>query len=434
LSKYRAEGGCDFSHMVCPSNFGALTFNNEEFADTAIFRDVNCIGLVLNGSRFNRGLVVEISDPLVSLSLDGSTIAGDLTLNVTVPNEITLTQATVEGRIDITTRGALELRLLGGTFDGRIRIVAPTFRGHWNNAAINGGLVLRTHVDTRGWYVSDTTFRGVLDLSSCHFSADLDLRGATFQWCALDLSRSHISGSLALVGHQNLPDEISLEGVVVERGVQLNAEFRSVAPRLIARHERPRLTGEVAFVNVDLSECLLVGNALQQMTFSRVIWPTRAGRYLLFDETVEKQQRIPLDSLKEAYQILKQKSQEAGDHAHAGDFHFGELEMRRHAWGALGSLFCLEFLYWLLSGYSTRPRRAFVAFGLLTVTAACLYWAVGQSGVSTFSDALRFSLAVSTLQKREAITVGSWIQVIQTVLAAIILALLVLAVRLRVKR
>lgn len=108
--------------------------------------------------------------------------------------------------------------------------------------------------------------------------------------------------------------------------------------------------------------------------------------------------------------------------------------MRRHSWGALGSIFCLEFLYWLLSGYGTRPRRAFMAFGVLTVVAAALYWIFGQSGVSTFGDALRFSLAVSTLQKREAVTVGSWIQVVQTVLAAIILALLVLAVRLRVKR
>ncbi len=75
-----------------------------------------------------------------------------------------------------------------------------------------------------------------------------------------------------------------------------------------------------------------------------------------------------------------------------------------------------------------------MAFGVLTVVAAALYWIFGQSGVSTFGDALRFSLAVSTLQKREAVTVGSWIQVVQTVLAAIILALLVLAVRLRVKR
>ena len=421
--------------MVFPPGFGAVTFNNEELADAAIFRDVNCAGLVLNGSRFNRGLVVEVGDQLLSMDLEGATIAGDLTLKVRAPNGITLTQATVEGRINITTGGSLDLRLLGGSFGGLIRVEAPSLRGLWNNAIIKGGLLVRARVDGGDWTVDGTVFQGVLDMRDCEVPADLTLQGAVFQNCAvLDLRGAHVFGRLGLVGHADLPKEIRLDGVVVRRGAHIAADLRSAAPRLIARGERPRLAGEVALTNVDLSECLLVGNALQEMSFSRVIWATRGGRYLLFDEVVERPQNLPLDSLKEAYQILKQKSQEAGDHAHAGDFHFGELEMRRHAWGALGSLFCLEFLYWLLSGYGTRPHKAFVAFGVLTIAAACLYWTLGQSGVSTFSDALRFSLAVSTLQKREAITVGSWIQVIQTVLAAIILALLVLAVRLRVKR
>lgn len=433
LNEYRQGGGCDFSYMVFPPNFGPLVLDNHDFEDVAIFRDVKCVSLVLTGSRFKRDVIIQAGG-LNAMSLERATIAGALALKAeTVRDGIMMTRATIGGPTDISVASStLEFRLLEARFGGPLHVKAYAVRGQWDNALFEDGLQLRARVESVS--VAGSEFKGILDLQDCQFVAGFNLAGAVFrEGVVLDLSRARVRGDFVLTGHATLPKEVRLEGIVVDGNVRVETELRAAAPRLIARDERPRFAS-AEFTNVDLSECLLVGNAFQRMSFSRVLWPIRAGRYLLFDEIVERQQDLPLDSLKEAYQILKQKSQEAGNHAHAGDFHYGELEMRRHAWGPLGSLFCLEFLYWLLSGYGTRPRRAFVAFGVLTVVAACLYWYLGEGGASTLADALRFSLAVSTLQRRETGAVGSWIQVIQTILAAIILALLVLAVRLRVKR
>jgi hypothetical protein len=75
--------------------------------------------------------------------------------------------------------------------------------------------------------------------------------------------------------------------------------------------------------------------------------------------------------------------------------------------------------------------------GLATV----LYWSIG--GVDLFWDALRFSLAVTTLQRPEPdkfvpqldlTPAGSWTQVLQTVLAPMLIALFFLALRMRLRR
>jgi hypothetical protein len=107
--------------------------------------------------------------------------------------------------------------------------------------------------------------------------------------------------------------------------------------------------------------------------------------------------------------------------------------MRRHGYGAFGSLLCWEFLYWLISGYGIRPAPAFAWICALTGVGALLYWWLGP--VQSFSEALRFSVAVTTLQKREDPSdIGGWIRAIQTILGAVLIALFVLAVRMRLKR
>src|SRR5207245_343890 len=226
---------------------------------------------------------------------------------------------------------------------GPIHVEAHGVRGQWDNAVFKGGVQIRARMQSALWSVRGTEFAGVFDLRECQFEGGLNLSGAVFKGCTvLDLSGGRVEGDFVLTGHKALPNEIRLEGIVVFGNVRVKTELRAAAPHLIAREERPRFESAAEFANVDLSECLLVGNALQEMSFSRVTWAIRSGRYLLFDEVVERPQELSLDSLKEAYQILKQKSQEAGDHAHAGDFHFGELEMRRHAGGGIGRLCCLD--------------------------------------------------------------------------------------------
>jgi hypothetical protein len=213
----------------------------------------------------------------------------------------------------------------------------------------------------------------------------------------------------------------------------MQADLGGRVPRITARGARPEFLDTATFTNVNLRECLLVGNNIWQIQFYRVIWARKAGRQLLYDEAVSygRDEHI-LPGILEAYQVLKKKAQEVGDEALAGDFHYGELEMRRHIKGPIGSILCLEFLYWLLSGYGTRPWRALFALMASIVGAALLYLAFGEE--SGLVGALRYSAAVATLQTRETATSTSWIRVVQLPTSAVLIALLVLAVRMRLKR
>jgi len=117
----------------------------------------------------------------------------------------------------------------------------------------------------------------------------------------------------------------------------------------------------VTLTNVDLRECLLVGNAVGRIEFWNVEWPRRRGRYTLRDENVYRHTGgIPPSNLREAYQVLKQKYHDKGDHVRAGDFHYGEMEMKRREYGWPRRYISPEFLYWLFSGYGMGYVRAFL--------------------------------------------------------------------------
>ena len=81
----------------------------------------------------------------------------------------------------------------------------------------------------------------------------------------------------------------------------------------------------------------------------------RFWRSVLYDEIVMRKQgeAAPWGNLKEAYQILKEKYRQMGDHATSGDFHYGEMEAKRREYGWPKRILCPEFLYWAFSGYES---------------------------------------------------------------------------------
>src|SRR5262249_35938260 len=152
--------------------------------------------------------------------------------------------------------------------------------------------------------------------------------------------------------------------------------------------------GEVRLRNVDLRECRLAGNNIAPIEFNETQWGRRFGRNVLFDETLARcGTKIPFHSVRETYQILKQKYHERGDHATAGDFQYGEMEMKRRAYGWPRRVLCPEFLYWAASGFGTDYVRAFLVLVLLVVAFAGLYWWTSRATFGNeLLDALRFSI------------------------------------------
>ncbi len=302
LNKYREAGGCDFRYMVFPREYGALSLENHVFEEVADFRNVKCAALALNGSRFKQDLIID-TGAMAHVSLEQTTIGGSLTLKApAISNGIMLGGAQVEGVSTIEAGGSVELRLWNAHFAGPVRISSQNdLRAVWNQAAFGSGLTVRAIIRSNPESLG-CDFSGFVDLQNCIFIDGCDLSLGKFRDSHLDLSGARFRGSLILGGQGAFtPSSIRIEGTVIDGDLQVKADFRARAPRLVAREERPRVSGSAEFANVDLSQCLLYGNAIQSMSFSRVVWTTHAGRYLLFDEIAEKAQHIPLDGLKETY-------------------------------------------------------------------------------------------------------------------------------------
>jgi hypothetical protein len=240
------------------------------------------------------------------------------------------------------------------------------------------------------------------------------------------------------------PTRVILEQCAVEGSIDVESHYAAERIAVKAPIRGFVVSNEATFRNADLTDCRIVGNRVESMTFADVKWPTYRGRVVIRDEVVVRMgviNELRIGKIREAYETLKGKYQAQGSQRIAGEFHYGEMEMRRHDQGNLGSILCWEYLYWLLSGYGTRPVRALSILAALTLTAAVAYW--GMGGFDSMLDALRFSIANATLQRPEAdkftpamsaSAATSWIQVFQAAISAIQIALFVLALRMRLKR
>ena len=147
----------------------------------------------------------------------------------------------------------------------------------------------------------------------------------------------------------------------------------------------------------------------------------------------------PWGNLKEAYQILKEKYRQMGDHATSGDFHYGEMEAKRREYGWPKRILCPEFLYWAFSGYGIGYIRAFMILVLSILGFAGFYYSYGGATLQNdFEKSLLFSLqAAVRLGPGRPYTFsiqGERAQAVESVFVPIVAALFILALRMRLKR
>ena len=358
---------------------------------------------------------------------------------------IHLQEAEISGLVDIAVKGKLHtLQAHGATFNNDVKlscqeadnlILGATFRGR---TTIRGGRV-RT-ITFRGG-----TINGTLDLRECTFGHFSELTVAKFGPSAeVDLGGTVIeSGGLVIGGSCGLR-VLRLNATTIHGMTSLSARMGEPRIRIIAAEQAPQFDREdrAVLTNVDLSECRLLGNNLERFELSNVRWGHRSGRDMFRDEIAlldGNPQQFPISNLRESYQLLKQRYQERGDHVRSGDFHYGEMEMKRRGFPWWKKVWSWEFGYWLLSGYGMRPGRPFFWLVVLVFFPALFYW-LGNQVIFTqgLSHYLLFSLQVAALQRPPtpaSFTEGArLVQTIQMILSPILIALFALAVRMRVKR
>ena len=442
LHEYVASGKCDFRYMVFADDHSKRPFVAEHrFLERADFSYVKCRSLSLEQTRFEKGLVVIDAD-VSGIGLEGARSKGPIELRFKAfAGGMTFSAATLNEPLTIRiAKGHCEISVSNATFHSLTlqcpRVVnfdLSTVR-FLSRCVIHGRL---EHQYSTEFRFDNAKFEGDVDWSECSWAKRVDLHGARFgKSSSVDLRGCTFGDGLLINELEQPPIAIVVDAAVFNGPVTLSARLGKPALRITARNAPPRFQNGAALANVDLSDCLLVGNDLEKLGLSEVTWATIHGRAALYDETNRK--GISVDRLRETVQYLKEHYKTRGNHVVSGDFHYGEMELKRRTSRWWRRFFAWEAFYWAFSGYGTRPLRALIWLVAVTCGSAVAYRTLDSLAFPDLFAALRFSAEVVTLQRPTpawALSPSADLtRVLEAVLGAVLIALLALALRMKLKR
>jgi uncharacterized protein YjbI with pentapeptide repeats len=299
------EKNYDFSGFVFPAE---ADFSDREFESSVRF-----------GSSVFRGAV----------SFKGSTFRGDADFR----------EAEFVGDADFNEAVFVDtVNFTGARFNDCAHFLSAQFRGRAKFAHARFQLCDASfRCDT---YFTEATFECPVDFIRAKFHGAVHFTGVTFRDAAL------------FVGYGD--DRIFSD--------QRDAGFE------VVRFERPHLVG---FQHVCLKRARFPQTDVRKVSFVDVKWAERpGGRPAVWDELrPEPNGKKDYAMIGWLYRQLKYNYEEQRDPIPAGDFHFGEMEMRRR----LGKGPVFLWLYRVLSGYGESYLRALGAIGLVILAFAAAF-------------------------------------------------------------
>lgn len=295
------------------------------------------------------------------------------------------------------------------------------------------GRVHRGHVHQEG-HLHGATFTKKAFFAGAKFLGGADFQDTSFKGETVDFRFSSFEGRTLFIPARK-GDEI----VPIFSGLEVDFRQVVIAP----------LDGLI-FRDADLQKCRFEDTDLRKVEMTGVLWPQTSGRFGVYDEIAPLEGGVvrPWARIERLYRELKQNYEDRRDYERAGDFHYGEKEMRRRNPTTRGALRVFLTLYWVLSGYGERYVRPLIWAVLLFFVSTILYLVLGLSpddGASTLActskwDWLRaahYSFRVMTLLRPgDLVPIGyaKGVATVQTLLGPLFLGLFALAVRQRLKR
>ncbi len=280
----------------------------------------------------------------------------------------------------------------------------------------------------------EANFSGEVDFVLANFSGDANFRRAGF-------SRDTIFAWASFLK--------SVDFSYVKSGSVIFQDVNCLGPQ------------QVRFHHVDLSRWSFLNTDLRRIDFDDVTWAlTRkflSHRTALFDELNVSSRKDDLASVERLYRHLKKNYESQRDYGRAGDFYYGEMEMKRRQLNAPGQI--PFWLYRLMSGYGENYRQALAVLIGMWIVFAVLFVLIGytdkEMGLSvqrfltwnpsglgeTFADFARsliYSAQSMTLFHEPNITFhsvwGQAVELLASILGVIQIALFGLALQRRFKR
>jgi uncharacterized protein YjbI with pentapeptide repeats len=209
--------------------------------------------------------------------------------------------------------------------------------------------------------------------------------------------------------------------------------------------------GALRFRTADLRKCQFLYTDLRGAEFTNVKWPVISKRDGVFDEISPSDNGgFPFPETERLYRELKQNYEDRRDYERAGDFHYGEKEMRRKNPETALSLKVFLTLYWAVSGFGERYLRPLVWTGILLIVCAYLYLLLGigtpgknytkfdPNKCEDWLQSIHYSFRVMTLLKADDMAKAEGgakiVSTFQSLLGPLFLGLFGLALRQRLKR
>jgi uncharacterized protein YjbI with pentapeptide repeats len=415
LVKYRKGKGHNFSQFTFPNT---ADFSDELFEEGADFSGVTFWG----GARFSRATFSGAVDFSGVAIWEGADFDG-----ARFSDEAAFTRAAFNGGISFNSATfSASAHFDGATFTTEVSFHEATFtkKADFNSATFSAS----AHFDG-ATFSGETNFSGATFRDAAYFAV------ATFSTAA-DFSATAFSGRALFAGRQG--------------GTEVNYIFSGTVVNFTqAVIDSPDV---VTFLKADLMKCRFLDTDLRKVELVDVKWPQKGQRVVVYDEIVSTQSADrsarPWSQIERHYRELKQNYEDRRDYERAGDFHYGEKEMRRKNPNTARGLRLFLTLYWLFSGYGERYLRPLLWAGLLFVgsTIGYLWWGLrpkdGGPSLAWINgwDWLQgayYSFRVMTFLKPEdwvPLRYAQVINTVQTLLAPIFLGLFALALRQRLKR
>ena len=223
--------------------------------------------------------------------------------------------------------------------------------------------------------------------------------------------------------------------------------------------------------NCDLVNSGFSGTDVSKINFVDNKWKRESNKKIVILDQLLAEKGEPYDNdflpyikvsakgCAETYRQLKINYESKGNYIDAGDFHYGEMEMRRISEGSmLAKYFSIGAIYKVLSGYGEQPLRAIIVFLLSILLLAYFHLFSGfeidgvrvnyDIQVSKFTNSLslfdylasiKLTFANLTLRNAEKLdmiqsNINTLLWIFETLFGPTQLALIVLSVKRKVKR
>lgn len=340
-------------------------------------------------------------------------------------------------------------------FTQDVRFPHATFSGGtvFNHAKFSGDASFKGTMFGGGVVFNHTKFSGDASFMETTFSEGAEFYLATFTQY-VHFKRAKFLGRTLFASRI---DDDELVQIFPGTEVRAECDFRDV---LIAPLDA------IVFRDVNLTRCRFQGTDVRNVEFTGAEWPQIVGekwpgiirrrwptiwrRAGIYDEIVLLPGGGTRDwhHIEKLYRELKQNYEDRRDYERAGDFHYGEKEMRRKNPKTSLGLRILLTLYWLVSGYGERYARPLISAAVLVVTCAVLYLCLGlhpKSGgppldLMSVWDWLRsafYSFRVMTLLRPGDLAPMGYaklVHALESLLGPVLIGLFALAIRQKLRR